>query len=335
MIIRLCSYYKALSWDQRLALVWLVLLVLLATLAPVLPLPYPAALPDLYQMAVPPFMAGSRHWLGTDPQGRDVLAELVFGTRTVLWLSLPAAAIATVLGALLGGAAGFWGNTGIRLPSSWLLLAFGVCWWLLALPFAVIGFSASGLGLVGIAGAWYPTVRQRIPRVPLPLDALVLGTTALLGAVPRFVLVMALGAGLSLSPAMLLVILAITTWPEPARLVRAEMLSIRNLPFVTAARALGLPTHRVWWRHALPQAYQPLRASFPLSVAGLIGLESTLSFLGIGLPPEVPSWGHVLATARAEPTAWWLIVGPGGLLFFTILALYHLAGTGKHTRTQN
>ena len=106
-----------------------------------------------------------------------------------------------------------------------------------------------------------------------------------------------------------------------ARLVRAQMLRVRQLPFVEAARAAGLSEGQVWFRHALPHALHPLRTALPLSIAGLLGLESTLSFLGIGLPPEVASWGRLLATVRTEPSAWWALLFPSLLLTMSILSL--------------
>lgn len=305
---------------RALALSWLALVGALALLAPIMPLPYQPAQPDLAHFSLPPFTAGSAHWLGTDPLGRDVLTELVFGSRTTLGLSVVAAVLANALGALLGGAAGFWRNQ-LRLPLISGVGLFGLLWWALSLPGAGANLVVAA---VGLAGSWWAPAR-RGPQLPVPLDAGVLGTTALLGAVPRLVLVVALAGSVALSSAGLLGVLVLTAWAGPARLVRAEMLRVVAQPFVFAARALGLPPGRVWWRHALPAACWPLRTAFPLSLAGLLGLESTLSFLGIGLPPEVPSWGQLLNTARLEPTAWWLVAGPGGLLLLTILALQALS----------
>ena len=130
-----------------------------------------------------------------------------------------------------------------------------------------------------------------------------MGLATALDAIPRLVLVVALAAGTGVSGPGLLALLTLTAWPHPARLVRAQMLRVRALPFIEAARAGGVPTGRIWWRHALPHALQPLRTALPLSLADLLGLESTLSFLGLGLPPDVANWGRLLATVRAETSA--------------------------------
>lgn len=303
------------------ALAWLTGVGLVALLAPYLPLPYPPALPDLAHVAEAPLRAGSAHWLGTDAQGQDVLAGLVFGARTVVGLTLPAAVLAAVLGAIAGGAAGFWVRMRVPLPG-WLLGA-GVVWWGVGLPWVPAGLVMAGLaaGILGVAWAGY---LPKLPAWALPLDSLVLSAAALLGAVPRLVLVVAV-ASTGMTPDGLLALLVVASWPDAARLVRAQMLRVRALPFVAAAVAAGLPPGRIWWRHAMPHALQPLRAAIPLHLAGLVGLETTLSFLGIGLPPEVPSWGRMLHSVRLELDAWWLAAFPALALLGTVLALQLLA----------
>jgi peptide/nickel transport system permease protein len=159
----------------------------------------------------------------------------------------------------------------------------------------------------------------------LPLDGLVLGASTLLGTVPRLLLLLAFAAGPPLGEGWLLLLLALLAWPDMARLVRTQMRQVRTLPYVEAARAAGLPAVRVWWRHALPAACQPLRAFAPLTLAALIGLESTLAFLGIGYAETTISWGQLLGELRQAPGAWWLVAGPGTLLLATLLALQLLA----------
>lgn len=308
---------------------WLGLVIAIGLLAPWLPLPFAPAAPDLLHVTVAPEWGGvgPNHWLGTDPQGRDVLAGLVYGAQQVVLLSLPATLLATAIGALAGGAAGYWGNRDLRLPlAGWLLVLAG-SWWLVDLPSK--GGVVPGLLVLTIAAgvarlSAYPRWLAHAAW-PVPLDALLRGLLTLLGAVPRLILVIGLAAGPPLTAAKLLGLLLAVAWADPARLVRTQMLRVRELPFVEAARAAGLPTWRIWLRHALPHACLPLRTTAPLSLAGLVGLETTLSFLGVGLPPDVPSWGRLLATLRQAPSAWWLAAGPGLALMLTLLALRRLA----------
>ncbi|WP_345055255.1 ABC transporter permease [Hymenobacter glaciei] len=300
---------------QLLALGWLAGVVLLALLAPVLPLPYPAGIPDLAHVAEAPSRA-SRHWLGTDPQGGDVLSGLLFGARTALLLTLPAALLANLLGGVVGGAAGFWGNRLLVSAPAMGLAPLALAWVLGMPPLAV----AAGAVTVGALWAW--RCMRRLPAsIAAPLDSLVLATVSSLDTVPRLVLVLALVARGGLSVAGLGLVLGLTAWSGPARLVRARMLAVKALPFVEAAQASGLPLARVWWHHALPHALKPLQTALPLSLAGLLALESTLSFLGIGLPPDVASWGQQLAAARQQPQAWWAVVFPALALFATIISI--------------
>lgn len=308
---------------------WLISVVALGLLAPWLPLPFGPTALDLLHVTAPPAWGGigPQHWLGTDPQGRDILAGLVYGARQVVLLSLPATILATAFGALAGSAAGYWGNRDLRLPlAAWLLVLAG-SWWIVDLPSR--GAVVSGLLILAIA-AGVATLRAYPHWLaqaawPVPLDALLRGLLTLLGAVPRLILVIALAAGPPLTSVKLLGLLIVVAWADPARLVRTQMLRVRELPFVEAARAAGLPTWRIWLRHALPHACLPLRTTAPLSLAGLIGLDTTLSFLGVGLPPDVPSWGRLLGALRQAPNAWWLAAGPGLALLLTLLALRRLA----------
>jgi peptide/nickel transport system permease protein len=305
-----------------LAISWLVALLTVGLFAPWLPLPYPAATPDLLHMATPP---SPPHYLGTDPLGRDVLAGLIAGARRLVLLSLPAVGLATLVGAIAGSTAGFWGNNKLRLPLAsvgWLLAAG---WWLVALPARAVVVSLLLL-ITGVA-SWYSSRQAAGSRrtFPLPLDSLVLGATALLSAVPRLILLVALAAGPPLGFVQLLSLLALVAWPETARLVRAQMLRVRVQPFIEAAQASGLPAWRVWLRHALPHACLPLFSFAPLSLASLIGLENALSFLGIGQAPDQISWGSMLTAVRQDPTAWWVAAAPGLALFCTLLALQRLA----------
>ena len=313
-----------------LALAWLLLVGGVGLAAPWLPLPYPAATPDLLHVSAPPDWHNSSppHYLGTDSLGRDVLAGLVAGAHRLLLLSLPAVLLATAAGALAGAAAGYWGNRRLRLPLAAATGTLGGAWWVLALPggHLVAGGLAAATLLLGLLMRWPATAAPlRKYTFAFPLDALVLGAVALLGAVPRLILLVALAAGPPLTQPQFVALLALFAWPGTARLVRGQMMQVQALPFIEAARASGLPSRRIWWRHALPHACRPLVAYTPLGLAGLISLESALAFLGIGQAPDAVSWGSLLATVRQDPSAWWVASSAGLVLLATLLALQRLA----------
>jgi len=307
------------TWARRLAWLWLGVVVTVALSVPYLPLPYSPAVPDLAHIAAAP--GSTRHWLGTDAQGQDVLANLLFSTRTVVLLTLPAAALAALLGSLAGSIAGFWGNR-LRVPLPYWLVALALTWTFLRLPGE--GYALALALLAALAIIMQRRIRWRWPAFRLPLDTILLGSITVLGAVPRLLLVVAITSQ-GITATGLIALLALLAWPEIARLVRAQMQRVRVLPFIEATQVAGISSSRLWLRHALPHALEPLRTALPLSLAALIGLETTLSFLGVGLPPTVPSWGRMLAGARLNPSSYPSAIYPLILLITTTVALQTIA----------
>ena len=115
---------------------------------------------------------------------------------------------------------------------------------------------------------------------------------------------------------------------EPARLVRAEFISIKEREFVIAARALGASDRRIIFRHILINSMAPVLVSAVLGIAGAVLVESALSFLGIGVQPPTPSWGNILTLGKDNiEIAWWLSVFPGLAILVTVLG-YNLLGEG-------
>jgi peptide/nickel transport system permease protein len=125
-----------------------------------------------------------------------------------------------------------------------------------------------------------------------------------------------------------MVVIGLTGWTGVARFVRAEFFKLKNLDFVTASRALGASHARIIWVHMLPNAMAPVLVSAVFGIAGAILTESSLSFLGFGVPPPTPSWGEILSQSRDYVEfAWWLTTFPGVAIFLSITA-YNLMGEG-------
>ncbi len=145
---------------------------------------------------------------------------------------------------------------------------------------------------------------------------------------PTLILVIAVVAIFPPSIYTVMIAIGLTGWTGVARLVRGEFLKLRGQEFVTAAEALGLSTTRIIFRHVLPNALAPVFVTATFGVAGAILVESSLSFLGFGVPPPTPSWGEILSQSRDYVTfAWWLTLFPGLAIFLTITA-YNLIGEG-------
>ena len=140
-------------------------------------------------------------------------------------------------------------------------------------------------------------------------------------AFPAFYLMLLLVGVFEASVPVLILILALTAWPSTARFIRGEILSLRERDYVEAARAMGLPAHRIIMRHLIPGALSPVLVTGALAVAGMIGAEAGLSFLGLGISPPTPSWGNMVAAGKdALASAWWISFFPGALLTITLIA---------------
>jgi peptide/nickel transport system permease protein len=185
-----------------------------------------------------------------------------------------------------------------------------------------IGFVAVGIAvLIGVVlgaiagyfGSWVDLVISRIFEVML--------------SIPTFFLLITVAALLPPSIFLTMAIIGMTSWVGIARFTRNEFLRIRNQDYVTSAIALGVTDRKVMFKHILPNALAPVIVSVVLGIAGAILVESSLSFLGIGVPAELVTWGSILQEASTTTFAWWLAVFPGFAIFITVLA-YYLVGEG-------
>ena len=145
---------------------------------------------------------------------------------------------------------------------------------------------------------------------------------------PTVFLILAVLAFLKPSIYNLMIVIGVTGWPGVARLVRGEFLKQRKLDYVAAASAVGASDARIILSHILPNSLAPVLVSATFGVAGAILVESSLSYLGFGVPPPTPSWGEILSQSKHYiDFAWWLTIFPGAAIFLTVTA-YNLVGEG-------
>ena len=212
-------------------------LAMLAVAAPIFARNDPFSI-DLVSSLQPPSF---EHWFGTDIQGRDVWARLVYGARVSLSVGIGAQGISLTLGVILGLVAGYYGR-------------------------------------------WVDELVMRLADVTL--------------AFPTLLLLIALVAALQPSLTVVFVTIGVVGWAGMARLVRGQVLVVRELEFVQAERALGAADVRILAMHILPSVVAPVVIAATLGVAGAIMAESSLSFLGLGVQPPTPSWGSMIADGR-------------------------------------
>ncbi|SHF73678.1 microcin C transport system permease protein [Modicisalibacter ilicicola DSM 19980] len=196
-----------------------------------------------------PAPPSTRHWLGTDDQGRDVLARVIYGFRLSVVFALVLTLGSLVLGVLVGGIQGYFG------------------------------------GKVDLVG-------QRL--------------TEIWSGLPVLFLLIILASLVEPNLWWLLGIMLLFSWLGLVDIVRAEFLRARNLEYVRAARALGLPSHLIMWRHVLPNAMVATLTFIPFLFTGAITTLTALDFLGFGLPPGSPSLGELVAQGKNNLQAPWL-----------------------------
>jgi len=160
------------------------------------------------------------------------------------------------------------------------------------------------------------------------VDELIMRFVDLMMCFPTFFLILAVIALLEPSIWNIMIVIGLTNWMGIARLVRAEILSIKGKEYVLAAKAMGFPRRRIIFGHVLPNALSPVYVVATLGIGGAILTESALSFLGIGVQPPTPSWGNILTQAKDNlEVAWWLSLYPGLAIFLTVMG-YNLLGEG-------
>lgn len=138
---------------------------------------------------------------------------------------------------------------------------------------------------------------------------------------PTIFLILAVIAYLEPSIITIMVVIGLTSWMGVARLVRAEVLSLKEREFVLSAKVYGAGTFTIIFKHLLPNALAPVLVSASLGMGQAILIESALSFLGIGVQPPVPSWGNILIEGKETmEVAWWLSIFPGLAILITVLA---------------
>ncbi|NJL75377.1 MAG: ABC transporter permease [Saprospiraceae bacterium] len=147
-------------------------------------------------------------------------------------------------------------------------------------------------------------------------------------SIPTLLLLLAI-LGIIEEPSVIYVMLVIglIRWTGIAKFIRAELLKIRALEYIEASRAMGFTEFRIMLHHAIPNALHPVIISFAFGIASAILIESSLSFLGIGVAPEAVTWGSMLHAARSDFSAWWLAVFPGIAIFISV-TMFNLIGEG-------
>jgi peptide/nickel transport system permease protein len=189
----------------------------------------------------------------------------------------------------------------------------------LSIGFIAVAISITLGTLVGAASGYFGGVT----------DTVLMRFVDMLISFPRLVLLIAVIALFEQASILIVVtVLGLTLWPSTARIVRSEVLSLREREFIEAARALGLGNGRIILRHIIPNVMGPVIVAATLGLGNIILIEAGLSFLGLSVPPPTPSWGTIINDGREFLLqAWWVSTFPGLAIVFTVVA-FNLVGDG-------
>ena len=298
----------------------------------------PLSQPNLETLRPEEIPALGVYLFGTDNLGRDVFARMLQGAWVSLTVGFVAVGISIVIGIFLGGIAGYFGEYPIRvdhmipavlLPIGLIAAATGEK----GIAIILIGVGAAVIMLSGVAKktsipSTFPALSGLLRTPLLTVDALIMRVVDIMLCFPSFFLILTVVALLPASLYNIMIVIGLTSWMGTTRFVRAEFLSLREQDFVLAARALGVNTYRIIFRHMMPNAIAPVLVSATIGIATAILTEAGLSFLGFGVPPPHATWGNILSGGKDFIfDAPWLTFVPGIAILIVVLS-FNLFGEG-------
>lgn len=237
----------------------IVLLLLFTAIAGPYITPYDFLSQDLTARNQP---LSAAHWLGTDDLGRDVLSRVIYGARTATIVAFSVTGVSLIIGVALGSVAGYVGGK----TDSFIVWLTDFAMSIPSLLLAVVINVSLKTPLTYWMDDMYLATHNTFFRQTIWVDfALVFGALALI------------------------------QWPSYARLIRGQILTIRNKNYVLAARAIGLPSRRILLRYIIPNALGPIVVAVSAGLGQAMVLESAFSFLGVGVRPPLPSWGNMIS----------------------------------------
>lgn len=181
--------------------------------------------------------------------------------------------------------------------------------WMSIVSVLFAGITGSAIGIIaGYFGGKVDAVMMRLADIQLSIPSMLLA----------IVMVAVLGSGLT----NIVIVLSITGWVTFARVVRSQVLSLKEMEFVEAAKAMGVPSIVIMWRHILPNTWFTILTQASLQMSRMILMAASLSFLGLGVDVSTPTWGGMINDGKSYiGSAWWLSTIPGLVIAFVILTI--------------
>lgn len=302
----------------------LILFVLVALLAVLIDSQSLASATDIKNIYKAPF-ENPKHILGTDGLGRSVFYGLINGAKVSLIIASLSSLLSLVIGLFIGFIAAYYGNDKLKLNKvSFLglcMISFICIFYLIYSAHKLLFFS---IWVVLVIGLIYLSNRfsKSNKGIRIPIDSIILKLLEILKTLPGIFIVL-LFLTLMSTRSIWNVILLITFIRIPIiiRLGRSEILKVKSQEYILAAEGMGIQTFKLFFSHIIPNILTPIRTYLVYGIASTVLVESLLSFLGLGLPLEVVTWGSMLSNSRQFFSAWWLAVFPGLAIFTLIFCL--------------
>lgn len=269
------------------------------------------------------------HYLGTDRLGRDVLAGIINGASISTRIVFGAVAGALTLGLFIGLTIGYFGDNKLKVKR--LHLYNGIISIFIILFHSPITQKhlvslVAWLVLIQLLFMSLQKLNVKNPSISLPIDLWISRFIEVFNSIPKIILLIAIFAGLEASIWKLIIIISLLSWPNVTMLVRSEVLKEKNKEYILSASLLGISNANIILKHILPNIITPILVHASFLAGSVILLESSLSFLGLGLPADVMTWGKMLSSAKTQIYAWWLVIFPGFFIFASVYSLNALGG---------
>lgn len=286
-----------------------------------------------------------RHWLGTTQNGNDVLACIIHGSKIAISVGGFSMLIAALIGIILGAFAGYYEDNQFKVGFIQLgVIILGVvCAWFYGVitrhQSLELGFNKGGIELLwnlllsififitiiiicNLIGKKIDTLLNIKKNIHFPIDLIISKSIEILNSIPSLLLIIAISAITKPSFTVLTLIIGFFGWTLIARTTRAEFLKAKQLDYVTSCKVIGMSNTRIMFKHILPNIIPILLVQIVFGMASAVIIESSLSFIGIGVPVDTLTWGSLLNEGRDHFSAWWLVIFPG-LSIFTLIIIYN------------
>ena len=279
---------------------------------------------DIENIYKAPF-ENQEYLLGTDGLGRSVFYGLLNGVKITMFIAIITSILTLVVGLLFAYLAAYFGNDKLKLD--WLSFTVFIILSFLCLFYLINSSSKLICLVIWLLGTFLlftynSKSTRKTRRISIPFDSIILKAIEILKTLPGiFIILFFLSLFGNRSIWNVILLITLVRVPTIVRLGRSEILKLKNEEYVLAAEGMGIGSLNLFINHIIPNIITPIRTYLVYGIVATVLIESALSFLGLGLPLEMVTWGSMLSSSRQFFGAWWLAIFPGLAIFILIYSL--------------